>query len=241
MKQHLSVWKLLIRGALYWLLLCLGVICAVESGVFLWCAGTAANFETAIIEGPFYAIFGVAYYCFFIILETRFCFPNQLYTLERLRISERKFLLWQAFHNALCFLMLWGVQVIIIFIMSLWYRGVYPENAIPPWLLLAFYRNSFLHGLLPLSTLSRWAVNFVYFIESGILSACAALKYRHGLRIIVPNLFMVLVVVTFRSELFDPAEDIARIFFALCMISLSFVNTFEAGHPGVKLEADWHG
>ena len=241
MKQHLSVWKLLIRSAVFRLALCLGVMCALESGVFLWRAGSAASFDDAVGEGPAYAIFVAAYYCLFLVLETTFCLPNQLYALERLRISERKFLLWQAFHNTLCFLILWGAEVTLIFILSLWYRGAYPENAVSPWLLLAFYRNSFLHGLLPLWTVSRWIVNLVYFTGSGILSACAALKHRHGLRVMVPHMFMVLTGVTFRAELSDPAEDIARVFFALCLISLSFVDTFEAGHPGVKLEANWHG
>ena len=241
MKQHLSVWKLLIRSTVFRLALCLGIMCAVESGVFLWRAGSAASFEDAVGDGPAYAVFVAAYYCLFIVLETTLCRPNQLSTLERLRISERRFLLLQAFHNTLCFLILWGAEVTLIFILSLWYRGAYPENAVSPWLLLAFYRNSFLHGLLPLSTVSRWIVNLVYFTGSGILSACAALKHRHGLRVMAPHAFMVVVGVTFRAELLDPAEDIARIFFALCLFSLSFVTAWEAAHTGVKLEANWYG
>ena len=241
MKRHLSVWKLLIRSTVFRLALCLGIMCAAEIGVFLWRVGSAASFENAVGDGPAYAIFIAAYYCIFIVLETTLCRPNQLSALERLRISERRFLLLQAFHNTLCFLILWGAEVTLIFILSLWYRGAYPEYAVAPGILLAFYRNSFLHGLLPLSTVSRWIVNLVYFTGSGVLSACTALKYRHGKLVIAPHIFMTAVGVTFRAELFDPSADIARIFFALCLISLSFVTAWEAAHTGAKLEANWYG
>lgn len=241
MKKYLSVWMALIKSTAFYLSLRLAALCVAETGLFLWRVGKYASFEAAVGDGSAYALFMAAYCALFIVLETRFCFPGQLYTIERLRISERRFLLIQAFHNTLCFVILWGAEVTAIFILSLWYRGAYLENAASPWLTLAFYRNPFLHGLLPLYTASRWIVNLLYFAGSGILSACAALKYRHGKLVIAPHLFMALVAVTFRLELDEPGADIARIFFALCVISLSFVDTRETAHTGAKLEANWHG
>ena len=59
MKRHLSVWSLLNRSTVFRLSLCLVLMCAAESVIFLWRAGNATDFETAVSNGPAYAVFGV--------------------------------------------------------------------------------------------------------------------------------------------------------------------------------------
>ena len=97
---------------------------------------------------------------------------NVSYTLRRLSISERATFFHQAAYNALVYLMLFGVQLALVFGLSQYYLSVVPEECISnQTMFLAFYRNDFLHSLLPLEDIGLWIRNGLLVITFGLATA----------------------------------------------------------------------
>ena len=94
------------------------------------------------------------------------------YTLRRLSISERAAFFHQAAYNTLVYLMLFGVQLALVFGLSQYYLSVVPEECISnQTIFLAFYRNDFLHSLLPLEDIGLWIRNGLLVITFGLATA----------------------------------------------------------------------
>ena len=97
---------------------------------------------------------------------------NTSYTLRRLSISERATFFHQAAYNALVYLMLFGVQLVAVFGLSQYYLSVVPEECISNQsIFLAFYRNDFLHSLLPLEDIGLWIRNGLLVITFALATA----------------------------------------------------------------------
>ena len=75
---------------------------------------------------------------------------KQGYTLRRLRVSEGAVFAWQAAFNALMYFVLWAVQLALVLLMASYATEKMGSSANNQTLFLAFYRNDFLHSLLPL-------------------------------------------------------------------------------------------
>lgn len=97
----------------------------------------------------------------------------QGYTMQRLAISEKAVAALQIFYNLLCWLILWGVQVLSVFaICKLCCRygagGVLANQQI----FLQFYISPLLHSLLPMEEALLWAANAAMIAELSVASAC---------------------------------------------------------------------
>ena len=110
---------------------------------------------------------------------SRFSGKN-LYLLQRLPTAEWKVtLLWAVIH-LVCFLILWAVQLLMVFVLWKIYLTDYPSAAPGLQLLVFFYDNGFLHAMMPLRDISRWAVLLLYWPCMGWLTASFGFFQRRG-------------------------------------------------------------
>lgn len=124
------------------------------------------------------------------------------YTLQRLSLSEEAIaLLWSVYYLA-CFLIFWAVQLFII----LWLGRLYVSAVDPAYIneqtiFLAFYRNSFLHSLLPLEETSRFLRNGALLLGLSLGAACLPFKQRRGKRDIAMSFLAVFTFWVFPQEM----------------------------------------
>ena len=77
-------------------------------------------------------------------------------TLRRLPISEWSITLLWALVYLICFVVLWAVQLTMIFVLWHMYCGAEVVSAPELELFVEFYAEPFLHTLLPLAEITRW-------------------------------------------------------------------------------------
>ena len=94
------------------------------------------------------------------------------YTFRRLSVSEKSVFLWQALYNSLCFALLWALEVFIALALCKWYVAqVGAETVSHQATFLAFYRNQFLHDVLPLEDTACWVRNGLLCLSLGVTAA----------------------------------------------------------------------
>ena len=190
MKKHLSVFGLYARSSIFKVIGILLLMCAVEIAFFhielqdTLKAYEIAGSDIATLERIFMrAATNVYFRVALVLITVVICLPgckfktNTSYTLRRLSISERATFFNQAAYNALVYMMLFAVQLLVAFGLSQYYLSVVPEECISnQTIFLAFYRNTFLHSLLPLEDIGLWIRNGLLVITFGL--ATAEFPYR---------------------------------------------------------------
>lgn len=191
MKQHRSVFMLMTRSTVYYLLGILLAMTGLELAVFFGMTQSQPSMEQAVGHTGIFCVFVLALIALYWVLSGVGAEKSTKvgYTIRRLQISERWVFLWQSVNNTLCFLVLWSVQVMVSFGLCLLYAA-HNQNAMSPQsILLAFYRSSFLHGVMPLGELAGWMCAVMCIIALGIASATAPIFQRRenrGVSWIVP-------------------------------------------------------
>lgn len=145
--------------------------------------GPAFSLETAFENGHIAGGFSIALVFFTIVLCSAGCEKGnkQGYTLKRLGVSEKGIFLLQSAYNVAAYFILWGVQLAAVLVMCSIFLKEAPENMVSnQTVFLAFYRNEFLHSLLPLSEVSRWIRNILLFVGMGIAAAGFPFRQRRG-------------------------------------------------------------
>lgn len=91
------------------------------------------------------------------------------YLLRRLAMGRTKLFLMRTLYHVCALLVLFALELGLVFGMYLWYAEVQNLEVLSPQaLFLAFYRSPFLHSLLPLESVSRW-------IRSGLTVLAGAM------------------------------------------------------------------
>ncbi len=174
MRKELSVLMLAARSSIYKIcMVLLGMV--VLQIVFLrrgWQGAVSLEriIEVSYIEKIFYIAFLGIY---FILIWTESKKGSQFeYTLRRLGISRKRvFFLW-AGYNSCCLFILFAVQIFIsICIGRVYLEWADPMDRSAQSLFLAFWRNDFLHSLLPLAEVSRWIRNGLMILAMGLVTA----------------------------------------------------------------------
>ena len=192
MKKQLSVFNLMATSSIYKITALFGIMGIIEFFLFrrAMLAGPDPGTGTFHIEYVFdhslaFWIFAIA----LVILTVLLCLTGyetsskQGYTLMRLSISEKQVFLLQAIYNALCYFLLWSIQLLIVFILGFYFiKNAPAEYVTNQTLFLAFYRNDFLHALLPFEDIAIWVKNIVTFLAFGICSAGFTYAQRKGKR-----------------------------------------------------------
>ena len=164
MRKHLSVFALCIRAKLWKLLLTLAAAAGISTAAFFilgleraWGNGGGPGILALRI------LFALSYIAVMIT-----CFSpdtkrvKTCYFLQRLQISERAFLLWDALAAALCFLLFYCAQILTVFGLACVYQRSAGYALGPQGVFLMLARDSFLLGLLPFGESVVWTRNILY-------------------------------------------------------------------------------
>ncbi|MBP3594498.1 MAG: hypothetical protein J6J44_08220 [Lachnospiraceae bacterium] len=195
MKQHSSVFMLFVRSSFYKVLLLLLAMIAAE-GIWFYKTiqgmleknQTEGNFpvmtpEVVFEEAHLMVFFAVALILLTVILALvgRSTTGHQEYTWNRLSITPKSIFLWQMLYNCCCFLLLWFVQAALAFGLCLYYVKTADAGAVTHQsMFLAFYREPFLHGLIPLQHIWYWVRNVLLFCSLGFAVAYDVYCSRRG-------------------------------------------------------------
>ena len=239
MKRISSVWMAAAKN-LWWKLLLIAVaMLAAEYGLYRWIfPGLLAEGE--YVSRPFYAVIHRTHikFVFFAAMTaltaccclqgSRFSGSNS-YLLQRLSLREWQISgLWVLVHLG-CFVILWAVQLRGIF--GLWklHLQQFPTTEPGLNLLVAFYENGFLHGLLPLADISRWVYLLVYWFSMAVLTATFGYFQRRG-RFRISLLIMLGCYFNLTSELGVAASHIIFVIVCLLVVGTDLYGIWSERH-----------
>lgn len=222
MKKHLSVLMLFARSSIYKLLGLLILMAAAEAALFLLVLGRSPDspLEMIFSQGKTAIVCGVAFVLYTALLCLTGCEfgSKQGYTLRRLRVSEWGIYFWQAGYNLCCYLIFWFVQLAAALLLCRLYmsRGSGPQDVF-----LVFYRNSFLHSILPLDETSRYIRNLLLAAALGLETAYFPLCQRYGKPAISTGLIAGVTVVMFAGAMGSFGTDVMIILLSAVFAAVS--------------------
>lgn len=215
MKQQLSLFTLSIRASFYKILgvlLVSGIVQCILFHIALQSTGLEQVFQSAFTK----YIFMLTFVAVFWLLMRWHSKSNVSYTLRRLGLPERYFILWNALYCALVYLIFWAAQLAFALLLCKYYTTVTnPDFLNPQTVFLAFYRSDYLHSLLPLAETSRWVRNIAYVIGLGACTAASPCLERRKIHPFLPSIPLILFVLFFTRPVGDIAFDLAQAIAAL--------------------------
>lgn len=188
MKRYLSVFEMITRSSIYKVLAILIAMVAAEmiACAIAWQQPLALlkpNIEEWVDQSYFVIAFGVAYILMTVVLVLSGTNIGsvQSYTLQRLRIPEKKVYLLQCIYNILCYILLWGTQLAVLLGISTFYMN-YKTHVVKSnqTVFLAFHRNEFMHSILPMEDFIGWFLLITLIAGTGIFAASFTRKQRQG-------------------------------------------------------------
>lgn len=218
MKQQLSLFALSIRASFYKILAVLALSGVVQAVLFHMALDENTGLETAFARAFFPVVFVVTFVVVVWLLVRWHSGRGSSvsYTLRRLGLPERNFILWNALYCALVYLIFWAVQLGFALLFCKYYTMVTnPDFLNPQTVFLAFYRSDYLHSLLPLAETSRWARNIAYVIGLGVCTSAAPCLERRKVHPFLPSIPLVLFILFFARPVGDIAFDLAQALAAL--------------------------
>lgn len=240
MKKHLSVFALMIRQSAVKMAVLVAVSLSAQLAAFLFTFKSALSkaefgeimlpLESIIEKSKIKLIFGASFLILVLILclVCRSSSSKAVYTLRRLSVSRKSVVLWQTAAGVFyCFILL-SAQIAAVIAFSAVYVKYAPKEALSSQtVFLAFYKNSFLHALLPLEFYSVYLRNAVLIICISISTAVFCAYSQVG-KISMQVFFITpLTVLCFCAALAQPGVDVAIIFYALWIIVWCVCDIFK--------------
>ncbi len=103
------------------------------------------------------------------------------YTLLRLKASKKQQFAAKTVYNFLCLMMVFAVQILTAFMICGIYEKRLPSELVSPqYLFLTFYRNEFLHCILPMADVGKWVCNFLLVLALAMDAAYAGNRNGAG-------------------------------------------------------------
>lgn len=188
MKQHMTMLGFYVKNSFYKVLGVLLLMAAVEGTLFYFIGQWMINQQLAgelrvvtlelIVEKArwklvFIIVFTLVYFLLLYSGKAKGSHPE--YTLYRLNLTPRSVFLWQVVYCIGCFFLVWVVQAAVAAGLGIYFvETAAPSLVTNQSLFLAFYRNNFLHSLIPLENVYGWIINLLFIIMLGILTAYEA-------------------------------------------------------------------
>lgn len=248
MRRHISVLMLAARGSIYKLLLLLAAMVAGEYALFsLALKKLAAAAETAamaageslgqwrfespwVLEDAFtnshiHWVFAAGLIVLCAILVLNGSGGKCGYTLRRLSVSERTVGIWWAVYDMAALVIFWAAQVLFALLLC----QVYLAKADPACVnaqtvFLAFYRQKFLHSLLPLAETSRWVCNGALWAGLAVTASCGTYRLRRGKKCAAVVVLAVITALSFSREMGGFGGDVALALIALVAAGAALGN-----------------
>ena len=227
MKRYLSVFEMIARSSIYNVLLVLIGMAAVQVIPFYLkvSEGWIHSFESYINESSFDISFKMAYVLItiLVILPGMNLGSVQGYTLQRLRIKERRVFCMQALYNFFAYVLLWGMELFVLLVCAMIHNQELADDGL--WnnqtLFLAFYKNEFMHTILPLEDALGWFAIITIVITSGLVSAEFTRRQRCGKYSWELGLVVVAVIMSIPRGIGDDL----RFLLAMCAIVYLVLGT----------------
>ena len=236
MKKYISIFELFARNTIYKILLVLIAMGITQVAMFRkvmyeWIPMDYYNLDFQAIEhytleymvdqSKSVIFMAIAFVLITVILCLNGCNmgSKSSYTLWRLQVTEKKIFTMQSIYNSLCYMLLFGFQIVVFFIQS----SMYTENAeyvTNQTVFLAFYRNDFMHSVLPLEGTMRWIASVLMVLGCGVATTVFTYQQRRGK--VAWSLFLVVacILVGFKEGLGEQiALLIAMIIWGMIIIS----------------------
>ena len=186
MKKYISVFSLIAKNSIYQIAGLLLLLVAVDSALawyylFVRSYGLSTFFQNG--TGRLGMVLAVIFVLIAVVQIRRgdiYSGP-QGYTMRRLVISEKAVAVLQILYNLLCWLILWGVQVLTVFVICKIYYTFGADAGDPlvnQQIFLLFYISPLLHSLLPMEDVLAWVANVVMVVELSVASAHWAVLRR---------------------------------------------------------------
>ncbi len=141
------------------------------------------------------------------------------YTVKRLLISEKAFFSIQSVYNFIVLITLLGAEILLTYAFTQQYMSVANESFISNQsVFLAFYRNEFLHSLLPLSDILIWVRNAMQIITFSLAASFFSYKQRRGKRSIAVIFLAVFSIIWNSGNVGGDLTVILTYLICACMI-----------------------
>ena len=240
MKRTSSVWMAAARNLWWKLLLIVVVLSAAEIGLYHWSIreiqkmynGFVVDSLQNIVEKAklqlvfFAALIALTACC--CLQGSRFSGKN-IYTLQRLPLSEWQItLLWALVHLA-CFVILWAVQVALIFVLWGFYAAEFSPAAPGLDLLVSIYTTDLFHTVLPLADTSRLVYLITYWFCMAFLTATFGFFQRRG-RYRISLLIMLACYFALIKEIGSFASNVLFTIFCLILAAVDTYALWEVHH-----------
>ena len=238
MKRYISVFEMIARSSIYKVLLVISTMVFAEGFCFFlsMLSGSETNFSEYINQSQFPLIFKIAYVLvtIVIVLPGMNLGSTQSYTLQRLRIKENCIYWLQVLYNFFAYILLWGIQLVMIFVCAFIFQTYLPEGM--AWnnqmLFFEFYRSAFMHSILPLEESIGWFMLLVVGVTTAMCTARFTKLQRQGKFAGELLVLVAAVLLTFPRYLgVDPT------FIVVVMIGICIITAF--GWAVRKFGGDW--
>ena len=237
MKKGMTVAALWLRRSLRPLALLLAALFALDAAAFfLALRGRAPEGLEAVLAASHVGLIAAAVFlllCAWLFYIGGEFSARQSYTLRRLSVTPLGGFLARWAACGVCFAILWGAQTAAAIGLCLLYKRLgAPELWSGQAVLLAFYRNEFLHGLLPLHEAAVWVRNAFLCLALG---ASAAHMPSRTKKIRAFPLLAILTVCWFRHA---PGSFVLDLFLFLLGAIVIGVELYRAAARGEEGDDD---
>ena len=201
MKQHVSVFILMLQSIRNKLLPILGAVIAADCIMFTLTARKYLWMEDIIWKGRISLIFCAALFVLTYVLSTSMAGPSrQSYTLQRLALPGRSVFCIQTLVNLTALLLLWSVQLMTALVLcriNLSHQLASANHSLDfceQSVFLVFYRKHFLHNIFPMESIVRWTRNIALIFALASISANAACRLQNSRKIPLSPIFAAAIV-----------------------------------------------
>lgn len=211
MKKYLSVFSLFVRSSFYKALILFLIMAGSQILLFSYKINSVStkinSLESAVDESKIFIIFAAAFIALTVILSISGTRGKQGYTLRRLRITEKETFFCQLIFNTFTYAMLIIVELItLMIIISIFIKlcssELYGENFIThQTVFLSFYRNDFMHSILPLDDVFRHIRNTFFIVGMGISSAAFPFLMRRKKICFETAILAIIIIFSFNDSL----------------------------------------
>lgn len=202
MRQYFSAIAIAARSTIYKILAIMILMTTVEIALFTavvnkFPADYPFLLEEVIVQSKIPFIFAITFLalCAILCMFGLNGYGSQVkYTINRLSISEKTISMLWSVYNIFCFILLWAVQLITVFLLSkIYLNSINSSFYNTHTVFLTFYNSDFLHSLLPLDEYSRYIRNIILILGLSLSCTCFSFKQRRGKKSFS---FIVLAIIT---------------------------------------------
>ncbi len=231
MKKHLSVFTLIAHHSIYKVILLMLVMTGAEIGLFFRFVhrNPGTGFSLALELNRTFWIFAAALLLVTLILTRsgKTFVTGGNYTVQRLSVSEKTFFYWMALYHSICYLIVWAVQLAVVFFLGQYYYTQIDGSLLnSQQLFLQFYDDNFLHSLLPLEDSIVWYANAAVIAGLGFTTAYFPFLIREHRFPGAASFILSMTILFFCRENGAFMPNVGMIFFSILAILSTLYNLY---------------